>query len=288
MGNDQSAANGNAAGANPASGTPTTDAFGKKLAEEKVLLNVYEPRDKSQSTGASFGFGVYHTGLEVYGTEYMFAGGEGSSGSGIHPQTPRVSPPGSPWVYLKTADLGKTVLTRAQIQDLISRMGSEYPASTYHVMARNCNHFTDDLSKRITTGKSGIPGWVNRAANLGNSFFGPSASSVAAPKAEQKPSVFAAGGGHTLSSGAAPPQPQAKGSKAAAAPAADSKAAQGSGEKRNPWRDPNFVPPGAKKESVSGGSRASSAGSSSSSSSSSAQQRPAVMGASPGRVSVAA
>ena len=35
-------------------------------------------------------------------------------------------------------------------------------------MFRNCNHFTDELCKRLT-GKT-PPGWINRAAKLGTMF----------------------------------------------------------------------------------------------------------------------
>jgi hypothetical protein len=238
--------NTNSAGSAPSGAAAPASAGGKKLHEEPVLLNVYNPRpEEGKQQFQMPGFGVHHTGLEVYGTEYMFAGGEGAGGSGIHPQPPRVSPPGSPWLYDKTVKVGVTTMTRTQIQDLVSRMGGEFPANSYHIMGRNCNHFTDALAKRITTTKAGIPSWVNRTANLGNSLFGPAAAS--GPKAEApapKPNPFA-GPGHRLDGSAAPAASSAK--KSAAKPAA--KAAAGAGgaaaSRKNPWRDPNFMP-GAK------------------------------------------
>lgn len=44
-------------------------------------------------------------------------------------------------------------------------MASEYHGDTYHLISKNCNHFTDDISGRLT-GKR-LPGWVNRLARLG-------------------------------------------------------------------------------------------------------------------------
>ncbi|KAF5181151.1 Desi-like protein [Thalictrum thalictroides] len=41
-----------------------------------------------------------------------------------------------------------------------------YHGDTYHLIAKNCNHFTDDVCTRLT-GKH-IPGWVNRLAKLGS------------------------------------------------------------------------------------------------------------------------
>jgi hypothetical protein len=37
-------------------------------------------------------------------------------------------------------------------------------------LERNCNHFAEDLCKRLCG--SGIPSWVNRAASIGNLFSG--------------------------------------------------------------------------------------------------------------------
>jgi len=232
MGNDQQ-------GAAPANGQQP---FASTAAKgERVLLNVYEPADQKQNVGASFGFGVYHTGVEVFGTEYMFAGSPESSGSGIHNQTPRVSPPGSPWVYNKTVELGKTALTKWNIQDVIAEMGKtpEWAANTYNLMAHNCNHFSDAFSKRITEGKTGIPSWVNRAATFGQAFMGSSQSGKAPAKLEQKPSVFATGSGYSLAGDAKPAgKPDSK-----AKPAATSSGSgAASGAKKNPWRDPNFMP----------------------------------------------
>lgn len=58
-------------------------AFGRKRAPEPVFLNVYD-----LSPGNDYlypvGLGAFHSGVEVYGTEYSFG-----SGGGIFPGTPR-------------------------------------------------------------------------------------------------------------------------------------------------------------------------------------------------------
>jgi hypothetical protein len=58
-----------------------------------------------------------------------------------------------------------------EFREFIQRMASEYHGDTYHLISKNCNHFTDDLSTRLT-GKP-IPGWVNRLARLGNKTCAP-------------------------------------------------------------------------------------------------------------------
>ncbi|KAM3386295.1 hypothetical protein ACQJBY_009735 [Aegilops geniculata] len=44
------------------------------------------------------------------------------------------------------------------------RPHKDYHGDTYHLIARNCNHFTADVCKHFT-GKP-TPGWVNRLARL--------------------------------------------------------------------------------------------------------------------------
>lgn len=229
--------NGNGNGSNNGNGQSTS---GPR--EEPILLNVYEPAPQNGQQQMSMpGFGVFHTGLEIYGTEYSFAGGDSTS-SGIQPQQPRYMPAGAPWIYKKTEKVGTTLLTRTQIQTLIAKMGSEYPNNTYNLIARNCNHFSDDLCKRISKGKNGIPSWVNRSASMANAFFGAGgmpgqpASAPAPVVPPPEPSVFTKPG-YSLSSGTiVDPAKKAKQTKSASngAPA----------KRKNPWADPTFKPSG--------------------------------------------
>lgn len=180
-----------------------------------------------------------------YGIEYFFAGGEGETGSGVHTQAPRTSPHGSPWVYLKTVEIGTTTLSQREVNEVADRLGREnFLASTYHLLAKNCNHFSDAFCKAITKNKAGIPGWANRAANWGNAFFGPPASVTRPPQTEPreppKKSVFETTKGYRLADGA---------------PAATSSSARQKGsqqQRKNPWRDPNFFP-GKKSDAAGAG-----------------------------------
>lgn len=59
-------------------------------------------------------------------------------------------------------------MSRSQVHTSIEDLAEDYHGDTYHLIIKNCNHFTADVCKRLT-GKP-VPGWVNRLARLG-SFF---------------------------------------------------------------------------------------------------------------------
>jgi hypothetical protein len=46
----------------------------------------------------------------------------------------------------------------------------EYRANTYNLLLRNCNHFSDEFVRRLYAGKKRVPGFINRAANVGSLF----------------------------------------------------------------------------------------------------------------------
>lgn len=132
-----------------------------------IYLNVYVPSNPDQKQVP--GFGAYHTGIQIFGKEFFFAGGPGQSGSGVHEQTPKVSPPGSQWTFSEQIDLGRTDLTDNEVRTVLSKSRNDFPASTYNIMQRNCNHFTELICHRVNVE---FPSWVNRAAKVGGMFAG--------------------------------------------------------------------------------------------------------------------
>lgn len=67
--------------------------------------------------------------------------------------------------FRQSIKIGETSLTKRQVEMLIMEMGSQYAGKSYNIISRNCNHFTDDLGKRLC--KRGIPSWINRLAFMG-------------------------------------------------------------------------------------------------------------------------
>ncbi|KAH1117040.1 hypothetical protein GYH30_046406 [Glycine max] len=125
-----------------------------------VLLNVYDLTPVNNYV-YWFGFGIFHSGIEVHGKEYGF-GAHDFPASGVFEVEPRKCPG---FIYRCSISLGQTNMNPSEFRTFIENMASEYHGDTYHLITKNCNHFTDDLSYRLT-GKQ-IPGWVNRLAKLG-------------------------------------------------------------------------------------------------------------------------
>ncbi|KAH8482271.1 hypothetical protein H0E87_029651 [Populus deltoides] len=128
--------------------------------ETQVVLNVYDLTPLNQYT-YWFGFGIFHSGIEVHGKEYGF-GAHDFPVSGVFEVEPRNCPG---FIYRCSILLGRITMPPSEFQTFIESAASEYHGDTYHLISKNCNHFTDDISCRLI-GKR-IPGWVNRLARLG-------------------------------------------------------------------------------------------------------------------------
>ncbi|KAG6792121.1 hypothetical protein POTOM_001264 [Populus tomentosa] len=112
-----------------------------------------------------FGLGIFHSGIEVHGMEYGFGAHEYPT-SGVFEVEPR-SCPG--FIFRRSVLLGSTNMSRSEFRSFIEHLSTKYHGDTYHLIAKNCNHFTDEACKRLT-GKP-IPGWVNRMAQLVSGSF---------------------------------------------------------------------------------------------------------------------
>ncbi|XP_047323979.1 deSI-like protein At4g17486 isoform X2 [Impatiens glandulifera] len=109
-----------------------------------------------------FGLGIFHSGIEAHGCEYGFGAHEYSS-SGVFEVEPK-SCPG--FVFRKSILIGTTDMSRSEFRSLMEHISGKYHGDSYHLIAKNCNHFTDEVCTRLT-GKP-IPAWVNRLARVGS------------------------------------------------------------------------------------------------------------------------
>ncbi|KAJ0532269.1 putative PPPDE putative peptidase domain-containing protein [Helianthus annuus] len=128
--------------------------------DTQVFLNVYDLTPVN-SYSIWFGFGIFHSGIQVYGMEYGF-GAHDFPISGVFEVEPKTCPG---FIYRCSIPLGHVSKSPTEFREFIETVASEYHGDTYHLISKNCNHFTDDITQRLT-GKN-IPGWVNRLAKLG-------------------------------------------------------------------------------------------------------------------------
>jgi deubiquitinase DESI2 len=97
----------------------------------------------------------------VYGKEYGF-GAHDFPASGVFEVEPKNCPG---FIYRCSINLGQIQISPSEFRTFIENMASEYHGDTYHLISKNCNHFTDDIAGRLTGKRA--PGWVNRLARLG-------------------------------------------------------------------------------------------------------------------------
>jgi len=133
------------------------------MARAPVLLNVYNMYWLNEYT-SNIGLGVYHSGVEVYGKEYAY-GGHPFEFTGIFDMLPKdVEDLGEGFTFKETIVLGYTDFTENDVKKMIDLLGEEYSGCSYHLVKKNCNHFSMEFSN-LLSGKP-IPGWVNRLATI--------------------------------------------------------------------------------------------------------------------------
>nr|GMD81370.1 deSI-like protein At4g17486 isoform X1 [Ipomoea batatas] len=109
-----------------------------------------------------FGLGVFHSGIEVHGLEYGY-GAHDFSSSGVFEVEPRTCPG---FIFRRSILLGGTDMSPSEVRSFMEQLSRKYHGDSYHLIAKNCNHFTDEVCMQLT-GKP-IPGWVNRLARVGS------------------------------------------------------------------------------------------------------------------------
>jgi len=140
---------------------PKVKSAGYSPGNAPVYLNVY---DLTPMNGYVYwaGLGIFHSGVEVYGIEYAF-GAHDYPTSGVFEVEPRQCPG---FKFRKSIFMGTTCMDPVQVRDFMERQSANYNGDTYHLIAKNCNHFCEDLCYKLTGNPT--PKWVNRLARLGS------------------------------------------------------------------------------------------------------------------------
>lgn len=82
--------------------------------------------------------GIWHTGVEVYGTEYFYGGGICSMAPAEMERVFQLSP-------TRVVFMGFTHIEKAVCDDYLKGISARFTEATYDLLEWNCNHFTEEL-----------------------------------------------------------------------------------------------------------------------------------------------
>ncbi|XP_021761080.1 deSI-like protein At4g17486 isoform X1 [Chenopodium quinoa] len=129
-----------------------------------VYLNVYDITPIINSYTYWLGLGVYHSDVQVHGFEYLF-GAHIYPSTGIFEEDPKRC---KRFKLRKTILIGWTELEAEEVKKVMKEFSKEYKGNAYNLITKNCNHFSNDVCKKLTGNH--IPTWVNRLARIGMVF----------------------------------------------------------------------------------------------------------------------
>ncbi|KAJ1494469.1 PPPDE putative peptidase domain-containing protein [Baffinella frigidus] len=111
------------------------------------------------------GFGICHSGIEVYGREIAFGYSDDGS-TGVFEVPSRCAGGVMPRINFKEGVvMGHIHRSRYEVDHLLARLADDFPGDSYDLVRRNCNHFANELCVALVAKK--IPSYINRPANFG-------------------------------------------------------------------------------------------------------------------------
>ena len=138
----------------------------KDVNDRKIILHIYNIT--KNNAFIPFGLGLYHSSIEIFGREYSFG-----SGCGIFYSAPKfiistqMNGPSPAHSLHESIEMGKFEGTIKDFHDIIEDLSKKFKGKTYNILSRNCNHFSQELLKRLSDGEANAPNYVNRLASTG-------------------------------------------------------------------------------------------------------------------------
>lgn len=137
----------------------------QRVYRERVLVRVYDLGKTVVTKGlnrAAKSMGAFHSGVEIYGREWSFGMTFDEWSTGITWNPPGENPDHT---YLETLSMGYTSKSPTEVWQLIEEMKAQWRGHTYHLLTRNCHHFSDAFCQKL--GVARIPPWLNDLAGTG-------------------------------------------------------------------------------------------------------------------------
>uniref|UniRef100_A0A7S1WW80 PPPDE domain-containing protein n=1 Tax=Alexandrium catenella TaxID=2925 RepID=A0A7S1WW80_ALECA len=138
-----------------------------------VSLNIYALGTNGagrflNSLLSPLGTGAFHCGVEIMGCEWSFRSTPGWKGNGVFWCPPQQC---KSHTFVESIHMGYCRMSDVAIMTLVQDLTSSWPAADYHVLRRNCCHFSDEVCKRLGVG--GIPHRFMSLADACALPFGP-------------------------------------------------------------------------------------------------------------------
>jgi hypothetical protein len=127
------------------------------------LIDLLRQPGKIASILWTVGVSLLHSGVVINGREYAYGGHDQRGVTGVYWTKPRTEPPGG--TFKSEILHGFTVRPQEEIEAILKEASEAFPGTSYNLLNKNCNHFTQYLCEKLT-GRSG-PAWLNRAASIG-------------------------------------------------------------------------------------------------------------------------
>jgi len=133
-----------------------------------VMLHIYDLSTDPDVVAVNrvlrsvLGTGAFHCGVEVYFKEWSFR--YCRIGTGVFWESPRRCPHAS---YCDSIFMGNTLMSEAEVYDLLQVMALDWQGTRYDILKRNCCHFSAELCKHLGAGEA-FPDWIMNLASTGN------------------------------------------------------------------------------------------------------------------------
>lgn len=138
--------------------------------DHQVWLHVYDlgpvtGRLNEVLRGANLG--AFHCGVEVLGDEWSFQGyydaWDDPTLTGLVRNEPRSH---ESYIYRESVFLGSSPCTADEIDQVVDDMTEAWPASSYHVVTKNCINFAMEFTAKLRVPQE-FPDWVGGMADAG-------------------------------------------------------------------------------------------------------------------------
>lgn len=111
------------------------------------------------------GLAIYHTGIEINGSEYAYGGNALLDSSGVYEMRPKKH---DVFLFRQSIEVKDLKLESMEVvYKVLPGIMKKFKANKYNMLRFNCNHFSDEFLRKISKEKQRLPAYLNRPANIG-------------------------------------------------------------------------------------------------------------------------